>query len=416
MLIRDADLGQGSSPSNRERLRGFLRQRVAALRESSEFSRYPGAPSEVAKAQQHPELFIERVLSETVGYGAIDHLIKDPSVREIMVNGPDLIFVERGREVVQEGVRFKDADQLMTIIQRMLDPLGKRVDFVSPMVDARLPDGSRINVIIPPLSLRGPALTIRKFPDKPITAPDLIAWGSATVQVMEILEACVRGRLNIIVSGGTGSGKTTLLNVLSQFIPKRDRVVVIEDTAELQIGLPNCLQLEARSANIEGAGRITIRDLVRNALRMRPDRIVIGECRGGEALDMLQAMNTGHDGSMTTAHANTPRDLISRLEIMVLMAGMQLPLQAIHRQIAGAVNLILQQERLEDGSRRITRITEVIPSATEIVELVDLFVFRQQGLDSSGRVQGELLPAGKQPQFLARLAAQGLHLPDGTFP
>jgi pilus assembly protein CpaF len=303
----------------------------------------------------------------------------------------------------------------MNIIEKIVSPIGRRVDESSPMVDARLPDGSRVNVIIPPLSLKGPTITIRKFSKEPFTIDNLIDFGTLTRVMAIFLEACVKARLNIFVSGGTGSGKTTSLNVLSSFIPSDERIVTIEDAAELQLSQEHVVSLESRPPNIEGKGAITIRDLVRNSLRMRPERIVIGEVRGGEALDMLQAMNTGHDGSLATGHSNSPRDMISRLETMVLMAGIELPVKAIREQIAGAIDLIIQQSRLKDGTRKITNITEVQGMEGDVIVLQDIFVFRQTGIDENGKIIGKLVPTGVRPKYFERLETSGIHIPASVF-
>ncbi|MDD4019619.1 MAG: ATPase, T2SS/T4P/T4SS family, partial [Kiritimatiellae bacterium] len=332
------------------------------------------------------DLFRQALLDELIGFGPITPMLRDDAVDEVMVNGPARIFVERKGRLFETGARFFDDRHLITIIQRIVEPLGRHVDEASPMVDARLPDGSRVNAIIPPLALDGSSVTVRKFAKKKLTTDDLIAFGSMTPDIALFLEEAVRARQNMVVSGGTGSGKTTLLNVLSQFIPRGERLVTIEDSAELKLSHRNIVRLEARPANIEGRGRVAIRDLVINALRMRPDRIVVGECRGPEALDMLQAMNTGHDGSLTTAHANTPRDCLSRLENMVMMAGFDLPSSAIREQIASAVNLIVQQNRLPDGSRKIVQISEVTGREGATILLQDIFVFEQQGFSPEGKV------------------------------
>ena len=353
------------------------------------------------------ELFHQTLLDELVGYGPITPMLRDPTVDEVMVNGPSRIFVERKGRLYETGARFFDDRHLITIIQRIVEPLGRHVDEASPMVDARLPDGSRVNAIIPPLALDGSSVTVRKFAKNKLTTCDLIAFGSMTPEIALFLEEAVRARQNIVVSGGTGSGKTTLLNVLSQFIPRSERLVTIEDSAELKLSHRNIVRLEARPANIEGRGRVAIRDLVINALRMRPDRIVVGECRGPEALDMLQAMNTGHDGSLTTAHANTPRDCLSRLENMVMMAGFELPSAAIREQIASAVNLIVQQNRLPDGSRKIVQISEVTGREGATILLQDIFVFEQKGYSPEGKVLGEMVATGNIPQFVEQLKVKG---------
>jgi pilus assembly protein CpaF len=331
-----------------------------------------------------------------------------------MVNGPQQVYIEREGRLELTNVTFQNDEHVMKVIQRIIAPIGRRIDESSPMVDARLPDGSRVNAIIPPLSLVGPVITIRKFSATPFTVNDLVRFGTATPEMFEFLEACVKARLNIFVSGGTGSGKTTTLNILSSFIPDDERIVTIEDAAELQLRQEHVVTLESRPANIEGKGAIAIRELVRNALRMRPDRIVVGECRSAEALDMLQAMNTGHDGSMSTGHANSPRDMLSRLETMVMMTGMELPLRAIREQIASAVDVIVHQSRLKDGSRRITHITEVQGMEGDVVVMQDIFVFEQTGV-VDGKVQGRLKPTGIRPKFVEKFEVAGIHLPPNTF-
>lgn len=353
------------------------------------------------------EALRESLLDELTGYGPISPLLRSDKVDEIMVNGPDLIFVESHGKIYETGARFFNEKHLNTIIQRIVEPLGRHIDEASPMVDARLPDGSRVNAIIPPLALRGASVTIRKFAKRKLSAEDLIAFGSMTPEIDLFLREAVRAAQNILVSGGTGSGKTTLLNVLSQYIPADERVITIEDSAELKLSHRNLVSLESRPANIEGKGRIQIRDLVVNALRMRPDRIIVGECRGAEALDMLQAMNTGHDGSLTTCHANAPRDAISRLENMVLMSGIDFPITAIREQIASAVNLIIQQNRLPDGSRKIVQISEITGREKDIVLMHDIFVFKQTGYDENGKIVGEYFPTGNIPAFVEKLRQKG---------
>ncbi|MBB1521166.1 ATPase, T2SS/T4P/T4SS family [Aquipseudomonas guryensis] len=348
------------------------------------------------------------VLDEAVGLGPLEDLLADESVSEIMVNRHDDIYVERAGRLERSAISFSSDATVMATIERIISPLGRRIDESSPMVDARLKDGSRVNAIIPPLALRGPCLTIRKFSIHKLTTDDLLRYGSINEPMVTFLRTAVEQRLNIVVSGGTGSGKTTLLNILSNFIPVEERVVTVEDAAELKLVQPHVVSLESRPANMEGKGQVTIRDLVRNCLRMRPDRIVVGECRGGEALDMLQAMNTGHDGSLTTGHANSPRDMLRRLEVMVLMAGMDLPVQAIREQISSAVNLIVQQTRFGDGSRRITSITEITGMEQGTILLNEIFCFRQQGFDQNGRVQGRYMATGQVPEFYEELRSRGI--------
>lgn len=348
------------------------------------------------------------VLDEAIGLGPLEDLIADKTVSEIMVNAHNDIYVERAGRLEKTPINFSSNAAVLSTIERIISPLGRRIDESSPMVDARLKDGSRVNAIIPPLALRGPCLTIRKFSEKKLTTDDLIGFGTINPQMVEFLRTAVEQRLNIVVSGGTGSGKTTLLNILSNFIPVEERVVTVEDAAELKLVQPHVVALEARPANMEGKGHVTIRDLVRNCLRMRPDRIVVGECRGGEALDMLQAMNTGHDGSLTTGHANSPRDMLRRLEVMVLMAGMDLPVQAIREQIASAVQLIVQQTRFGDGSRRITSISEITGMEQTTIQLNEIFRFQQNGFDENGRVKGQFHATGQVPEFYEALAKRGI--------
>jgi pilus assembly protein CpaF len=357
---------------------------------------------------------LEQITDEILGLGPMEPLLRDETITEVMVNGPQQVYIEREGRLELTNVTFQNDEHVMKIIQRIIAPIGRRVDESSPMVDARLADGSRVNAIIPPLSLVGPVITIRKFSATPFTVEDLVRFGTATPEMFEFLEACVKARLNIFVSGGTGSGKTTMLNILSSFIPDDERIVTIEDAAELQLRQEHVITLEARPSNIEGKGAIPIRELVRNALRMRPDRIVVGECRSGEALDMLQAMNTGHDGSMSTGHANTPRDMLSRLETMVLMAGMDLPLKAIREQIASAVDLIVHQNRLKDGSRKIVAITEVQGMEGDVIVMQDIFVFEQTAV-TEGKIQGKLKPTGIRPKFVEKFDVAGIHLPPNVF-
>jgi len=356
----------------------------------------------------------EQITAEILGFGPLQPLLEDDTITEIMVNGPKNVYVERKGKIVRVPVTFEGNDHVMRVIDRIVAPLGRRIDESSPYVDARLPDGSRVNAVIPPISLVGPTLTIRKFSKNPITIEQLVSYGSITPEAVEFLKACVIARMNIIISGGTGSGKTTLLNVLSGFIPGDERILTIENAAELQLRQEHVVILESRPANIEGRGEITIRDLVINALRMRPERIIVGECRGAEALDMLQAMNTGHDGSMTTAHANTPRDALSRIETMCLMAGMDLPVRAIREQVSSAVDLIVQQERMKDGTRKVTYITEVSGMEGDVITMTDLFVFEQTGLEG-GKIIGRLRPTGLRPKFMDKIEATGIHLPPTIF-
>lgn len=362
-----------------------------------------------------PDVVLQEVVSEAVGLGAIEGFMQDETITEVMVNGPEQIYVERHGKLEPTDVRFTSNTALMSCIDRIVTPLGRRVDEGSPMVDARLPDGSRVNVIIPPLSLVGPVVTIRKFAKRRFTMDELVRIGALSQEMARFLEVCVHHRKSVVVSGGTGSGKTTLLNVLSNFIPAGERVVTIEDAAELQLYQRHVISLEARPANIEGRGAVPIRELVRNALRMRPDRIVVGECRGPEALDMLQAMNTGHEGSMTTGHANSPRDFLSRLEVMISMAGMDLPLRAIREQIASAIDIIIQQARFSDGKRRITRIVEVDGLEGDTILLQDIFQFQDTGRDGAGAVVGEYKGFGYAPSFYDELKRAGADLERGIF-
>jgi len=358
---------------------------------------------------------VEDICDELLGLGPLETLLKDDDITEIMVNGPQDIFVEQGGKILLSDVHFYNEGHLMNIIERILAPLGRHVDEASPLVDARLSDGSRVNIIIPPLALDGAAVTIRKFSKRALSIHDLVRYGTLSEEMGIFLESCVKARLNILVSGGTGSGKTTTLNVLSSFIPAAERIVTIEDAAELRLQQRHVVRLETRPANLEGTGAISIRDLVRNALRMRPDRIVVGEVRSGEALDMLQAMNTGHDGSLTTAHANSPRDVLSRLETMVLMAGMELPVKAVRTQISSAIHLILQQSRIGDGTRKITHITEVQGMEGDIIVLQDLFRYVQDAIDGRGKVIGHFEASGMQPSFLEKFRIHGVKIPLSIF-
>ncbi|MGD0018743.1 MAG: CpaF family protein [Candidatus Limnocylindrales bacterium] len=357
---------------------------------------------------------LEQITDEIIGLGPMEPLLRDETVTEIMVNGPRQVYIERAGRLELTNVVFQNDDHVMRIIDRIISPIGRRIDESSPMVDARLTDGSRVNAIIPPLSLIGPVITVRKFSASPFTVDDLIRFGTSTPEMFDFLRACVEARLNIFVSGGTGSGKTTTLNVLSSFIPNDERIITVEDAAELQLRQEHVVTLESRPSNIEGKGAIPIRELVKNCLRMRPDRIIVGECRGGEALDMLQAMNTGHDGSMSTGHANSPRDMLARLETMVLMAGVDLPLRAIREQVSSAVDLIVHQSRLKDGTRRIVNITEVQGMEGDVIVMQDVFIWEQTGV-VEGKIQGRLRPTGIRPKFVEKFEVMGIHLPRGLF-
>lgn len=358
---------------------------------------------------------VEEVVAESIGLGPIEPLLADDSISEVMVNGPKHIYIEKGGRLSRAPVQFIDARSLMSVIERIVTPLGRRIDEGAPMVDARLRDGSRVNAIIPPLSLVGPVLTIRKFAKQRFDLGRLIEFGALNQQMAEFLKLCVEHRCNVVVSGGTGSGKTTLLNALSDFIPNSERIVTIEDAAELRLSQDHVISLEARPANVEGKGQVAIRDLVKNSLRMRPDRIVVGECRGGEALDMLQAMNTGHDGSLTTGHANSPRDLLSRLEVMVLMSGMDLPVRAIREQISSAVDIVIQQSRFKDGKRRITSIVEVRGMEGDTILLQTLFKFQPQSVDSEGNTTGVFSGCGFTPGFYDSFREAGIQLDTSLF-
>lgn len=356
----------------------------------------------------------EQIAAEILGFGPLQPLLEDDTITEVMVNGPKNVYIERKGKLHRVPVTFENNDHVMRVIDRIVAPLGRRIDESSPYVDARLPDGSRVNAVIPPISLVGPTLTIRKFSKNPITVEQLIQFGSITNEAIQFLKACVEARLNVLISGGTGSGKTTLLNIMSGFIPDDERIITIENAAELQLRQEHVVTLESRPPNIEGRGEITIRDLVINSLRMRPERIIVGECRGGETLDMLQAMNTGHDGSMTTAHANSPRDALSRVETMCLMAGMDLPVRAIREQVASAIDVICQQERMRDGTRKVTTVTEVSGMEGDIITMTDIFVFEQTGVEA-GKVVGRLRPTGLRPKFIDQIEAAGISLPPSIF-
>jgi len=396
----NSEARENASPETKK----LIQERVALLCQHARIT--------LSEAQK--KRLCEEVIDELLGYGPIEPLLNDDSVTEVMVNGPRQVYVERDGKVTLSGARFLNDDHVLATIEKIIRPLGRRVDRKWPMVDARLPDGSRVNAIIPPCAVDGPSITIRKFSKSRFTVQDLINFGSLTEEMAEFLEACVVSRLNVVVAGGTGSGKTTLLNVLSGYIPDGDRIVTIEDAAELQLSQSHVVRLETKPPELGDTQRVAIRDLVINSLRMRPDRIIVGECRGGEALDMLQAMNTGHDGSLTTVHANTPRDTLSRLETLVLMAGMDLPLSVVRRQIVAAIDLIVQQARLRDGSRKITNITEVQGLEGDTAVLQDIFVFEEQGQEE-GEVKGRFKPAGIRPSFTERLGAHGFNLPATMF-
>lgn len=424
-------VGGGSALSNEEfrKLKQWLIGRVAATFEDpSAIKNNDATRKEVEKRLLEafsttrvvlPETarmeMVRDILNEFFGFGPIQPLLDDPSVSEVMVNGPNKIYVERKGKLVLSGVKFDDDDHVRRVIDRIILPLGRRVDYDSPLVDARLPDGSRVNAVIPPVAIDGSSITIRKFSTKRLNVQDLINFGSMTSQMAEFLKACVVSRLNIVVSGGTGSGKTTLLNVLSCFIPEDERIVTIEDAAELQLSQDHVVRLESKKPNLDGKGEVTIRELVKNSLRMRPERIVVGECRGGETLDMLQAMNTGHDGSLTTLHANTPRDAISRIETMSLMSGLDMPLKVIREQIASAVELIVQQSRLRDGARKVTSVAEVTGMEGETVVMQEIFKFVEEGIDKDGKVIGAMRPTGLRPLCTPKLEAAGFKLPPEIF-
>jgi len=394
-------------------LAGLPRERMLEkIRAALEKVGMEGIPPLTSRAQHR---IVQEVYDEVNGYGPIQPLIEDLTLTEIMVNGADRIFVERDGKLLLTDIRFRDDAHVLRIIDRIVTPIGRRIDEASPMVDARLPDGSRVNAIIPPLSLIGPCINIRKFSAIPFTEEDLLRFGTITAPMLALLKACVTGRLNMLISGGTGSGKTTTLNLLSSYIPESERIVTIEDAAELRLEQEHKVRLEARPPNLEGRGEITIRMLVRNALRMRPDRIIVGEVRGAEALDMLQAMNTGHDGSLSTAHTNSPRDTLARLETMVLMAGMNLPSRAIREQIASAMHLIVHQQRFSDGTRKITHISEVQGMEGDVIILQDIFAYRQQSVDRDGKVIGRHVATGLRPKFVPILESKGIYLSPEMF-
>lgn len=361
------------------------------------------------------ERLIDEVLDETFGFGPLEMLLKDPTISDILINGPHKIFVERRGKMERSDIRFRDNEHLLQIIDRIVSKVGRRIDETSPMVDARLPDGSRVNAIIPPLALDGPSVSIRRFGSNPLKLEDLLNYKAFTPEMAMLMEAAIKARLNLIISGGTGCGKTTLLNTLSSFIPHDERVITIEDAAELQLQQDHVVRLETRPPNIEGKGAVTTRDLVKNALRMRPERIIIGECRGPETLDMLQAMNTGHAGSMTTVHANTPRDAQARIETLIMMGGLDLPIKAMRQQISSAVDLIIQANRLQGGPRKVTHITEVMGMEQDIVVMQEIFRYRQLGIDQNGRAFGQFEATGVRPTFVSRIEAAGIKLPSNLF-
>ena len=368
------------------------------------------AEENIVLSRPERQRLFEQIAAEILGFGPLQPLLEDDTITEIMVNGAKNIYIERAGKIIRVPIFFESDEHVMRIIDRIVAPLGRRIDESSPYVDARLPDGSRVNAVIPPISLVGPVLTIRKFFKNPITVEQLVQFGSITPEALQFLKACVESRLNIIISGGTGSGKTTLLNILSQFIPNDERIVTIENAAELQLRQEHVVTLESRPANIEGRGEVTIRQLVINALRMRPDRIIVGEIRDEAAVDMLQAMNTGHDGSMTTAHSNSPRDTLARIETMAMMAGMELPVRAIREQVSSAIDLVVHQERMRDGTRKVVNITEVSGMEGDVITMTDVFVFEQSGYENN-KVIGRLRPTGLRPKFMDKIEASGIHLP-----
>ncbi len=402
MDLQRTDISNWSDSELRDRVSKMINEIIDDIDE--------GLPVHVKR-----DVLAKDVLNETIGLGALEELLADESITEVMVNAFDDIYIERNGKLQHTDVIYSDHDAVMSTIERIISPLGRRIDESSPMVDARLKDGSRVNAIIPPLALRGPCITIRKFSTKKLSDQDIVNFGAISSEMMAFLKTVVVNKQNVIISGGTGSGKTTLLNVLSNYIPKGERVITVEDAAELQLQQPHLVTLEARPPNIEGTGQVTIRDLVKNCLRMRPDRIVVGECRGAEALDMLQAMNTGHEGSLTTAHANTPRDMLSRMEVMVLMAGMELPIQAIREQIASAINIIVQQNRFPDGSRKITYITEITGMETGIIQMQDIFRYEQEGYDEDGKLKGRFVATGQVPEFYEQMRKRGLDVDMSIF-
>lgn len=372
------------------------------------------AEENIVLSRPEKQRLFEQISAEILGYGPIQTLLEDDTITEVMVNGAKNIYIERAGKIIRVPVAFESDEHVLRIIDRIVAPLGRRIDESSPYVDARLPDGSRVNAVIPPISLVGPVLTVRKFAKNPITLEQLIEFGTITPEALQFLKACVESKLNLVISGGTGSGKTTLLNILSQFIPADERIVTVENAAELQLRQEHVVTLESRPPNIEGRGEVTIRQLVINCLRMRPDRIIVGEIRDEAALDMLQAMNTGHDGSMTTAHSNSPRDTLARLETMVMMAGMELPVRAIREQVSSAIDLIVHEERLRDGTRKLVNITEVSGMEGDVITMTDIFVFEQSGFEG-GKIIGRLRPTGLRPKFMDKIESSGIHLPPSIF-
>ncbi|MBT2697077.1 CpaF family protein [Bacillus sp. ISL-40] len=423
--LMDEENEKAKKANKHQELKNVLHKKILQELKEQEIEeiipKFDGMAVEIIKEDEEFRGQIDRkkvddeLINDLTGFGPINSLLLDEDVSEVMVNGPNQVYCERKGKLVLTPVQFRDNEHVMSVIDKIVAPLGRRIDESSPMVDARLPDGSRVNAIIPPLALNGPTITIRKFPKDPYQIEDLINFGTVTEEMAIFLDACVKARLNMFVSGGTGSGKTTTLNVLSNFIPDDEKIVTIEDAAEIQLGQEHVISLESRPPNIKGKGAISIRDLVRNSLRMRPDRVIIGEVRGGEALDMLQAMNTGHDGSLATGHSNSPRDMIARLETMVLIAGVDLPIKALREQIAGAIDVIIQQTRLKDGTRKIVNITEVQGMEGEIIVLQDIFSFKQEGLNAEGKIIGRLVPTGVHPKFYDRLEASGIHIPSSVF-
>jgi pilus assembly protein CpaF len=397
-----------NDPKQREVLREKTQKAILDVLAKEDITQL--CPTREARAQ-----LVKEVLDEALGLGPLEDLLADETVTEIMVNARDQIYIEQNGRAGLSKTTFSSEQQMMNVVERIVTPLGRRCDEKTPYVDARLPDGSRVHIIIPPLALRGPTITIRKFPKKRIVSADLVKFGSMTQEIADFLRACVEAKMNIVVSGGTGSGKTTLLNVLSNFIPTNERIITVEDAAELQLGQDHVVRLETRPKNIEGEGEVAIRDLIKCCLRMRPDRIVVGECRGGEAMDMLQAMNTGHSGSLTTVHSNNPRECIGRLETLVMMAGMGLPLKAIRETIASSVNVIVQQSRLIDGSRKITHISEVIGMQGETVTIQDIFIYKQEGLDKNRKIVGRFVPTGFIPKFVEEMEMKGMKISRGLF-